>query len=191
MKRLQLLAMVLVLVAAPAGAASDEPTLVTRPGGGPALVIPRDSPVRFDGFDENGAARFQGRFELAGMFVYDCPTGCEPGMTEADVELTIRPVRELARRLPHWQDRGDELTVDIGAAPELRRKLVDDTQMERVLAGEMSVQGNGSIVVDGFTADFGCDYSPYYSVRFVALEKAPALVEAKGRGWPAVLRPQH
>ena len=57
-----------------AGAAPAERT-VPHPGGGPALVIPAGSPVKFRGFDKGGGARFSGRFVLSGTFIWDQDDG--------------------------------------------------------------------------------------------------------------------
>ena len=99
-----------------AGAAPAERT-VPHLGGGPALVIPAGSPVKFRGFDKDGGARFSGRFVLSGTFVYHCEVECEPGMTEADLDLGIVPDPGLAARLPHWKDRG-ETPVDYSQGGE-------------------------------------------------------------------------
>jgi hypothetical protein len=150
--------------------------IVPHPGGGPGLVIPPDSLVTFTGFDENGTALFSGEFNLTGKFVYDCPADCEPPMTEEDVELVIIPDPDVAARLPHWQERGDDMVVYIDDIEKVKRQIATRQQVDQLLAGKIpEVIGRLSIVADHYSADFGCDYSPYYAARFVAFSKPPRL----------------
>jgi hypothetical protein len=167
----------LLLAFLPAGAAPGE-TVIPHPGGGPALIVPAGSPVRFTGFDENGAAHFSGRFVLKGTFVYDCPADCEPGMTEDDIELQLLPDPELAAQLPHSQDRGDGMVLYIGEFAPVRRAIASRDSLKQLLAGKIAdVRGRVEIEVDEFAADFGCDYSPDYSARFIAVAKAPQVAD--------------
>jgi hypothetical protein len=161
----------LFIAVIPAGAAPGD-TVIARPGGGPALIVPAASPVRFTGFDENGVARFSGRFLLTGSFVYDCPADCDPGMTRDDVELQLIPDPELAARLPHWQDRGDRMVVEISTFKNIEPIIAGGHTLDDLLTGKISdVRGRLEIRVYDFAADFGCDYSPYYSAQFEALAK--------------------
>lgn len=153
--------------------------IVPHPNGGPALIIPANSPVLFSGFDENGTAQFSGRFKLNGQFVYDCPADCEPPATEDDVELVIILDPELAASLPHWENRGDGMTVYIGDIDRLKHTIATKGQVDDLLSGKIGdISGHLSIMVDRFAADFGCDYSPYYSARFVTLVEQYRLTRA-------------
>jgi hypothetical protein len=161
----------LLLVGAAPGA-----RIIPRPGGGPALVIPAASPVKFKGFDENGVAPFNGKFTLTGRFVYDCPADCEPPMTEDDVELVIIPDPEIAEQLPHWQDRGTGMVIYVDGYETAKRQIATQRQVDELLAGKIpQVSGRLSMVADHYSADLGCDNSPYYSARFVAFAKPPRL----------------
>jgi hypothetical protein len=148
------------------------------PGGGPALIVPARSPAQFTGFDEDGGARFSGRFVLSGTFVYHCEIECEPGMKEADLSFGIMPDRELAKRLPHWQDRGDGMIVDVSPIEKLRGKIAPRNRIDELLAGKIpDIRGRISVVVEDYSAGYGCDYSPYYSARFVSVVKPPQLAQ--------------
>jgi len=162
-----------------AGAAPAERT-VPHPGGGPALVIPAGSPLKFRGFDKDGGARFSGRFVLSGTFVYHCEVECEPGMTEADLDLGIVPDPGLAARLPHWKDRGENMIVELSGAGWLTGKLAARRLVVDLLAGKVpDIRGHIAVVVDRYSADFGCDYSPYYSARFISVATAPKLAKSE------------
>ena len=155
-------------------AAAPAAKVVPYPPGGPPMIIPADSPVKFTGFNKDGVAEFSGRFALTGTFVYDCPADCEPSMTEDDVELHVIPDTEIAARLPHWKDRGDGMVVDITGYDRVKRTIASKAAVAALLAGKIpDVRGRISVVVDHYVADYGCDYSPYYSARFVAFAKPP------------------
>ena len=165
------LAAALLLAGAAPGA-----RVVPYPPGGPPLIIPAGSPVHFTGFTKDGGARFSGRFVLSGTFVYHCEVECEPGMTEKDLSLGIVPDPELAARLPHWKDRGDNMIVDLSRAGSLTGKLAPRGHVADLLAGKVpDIRGHIAVVVDRFGADYGCDYSPYYSARFISVAKPPKL----------------
>lgn len=152
--------------------------VVPYPLGGPALIIPAKTPVKFVGFTKDGSARFKGRFLLSGTFVYHCEVECEAGMKEADLSFGIMPDQDVASRLPHWQDRGDGLVVDISPIEALRGKIAPRKQIDDLLAGKISdIRGHISVVVDDYSADYGCDYSPYYSAHFISVAKPPQLAQ--------------
>jgi hypothetical protein len=169
----------LVPLAAILAGATPAQKVIPRPAGGPALVDPAGSPVRFRGFDKEGAARFDGRFVLSGYFTYGCEYDCEGASAEQDLVFQIVPDPDLAKRLPRWTNSGD-LAIDIRQTEKLRSKIATKEQVSALLSGSMAdVHGHIAIVVDDFAADFGCDYSPYYSARFVAVAAAPKPAEAQ------------
>ena len=162
-----------------AGAAPGE-RIVPYPPGGPPLIIPAGSPVHFTGFTKDGGARFSGRFVLSGTFVYHCEVECEPGMTENDLSLGIVPDSALAKRLPHWKDRGDDMIVDLSRTSSLKGKLASGREIAGLLAGKVpDVRGRIAVVVDRYAADYGCDYSPYYSARFISIAESPQLAKSR------------
>lgn len=168
----------LPLAALLAGATPPQ-NVVPRPTGGPALVNPADSPVEFRGFDEDGVPRFDGRFVLSGYFTYGCEFDCEGQVTEQDLVFRIVPDPDLAKRLPRWTNTGD-MAIEIREAEKLRPRIATSRQVSALLSGKSAdVNGHIAIVVDNFAADFGCDYSPYYSARFVAVAAAPKPAEAR------------
>lgn len=169
----------LALVLALLGSSSGD-RVVRHPGGGPPLIVPAGSPVKFTGFDKNGVGKFSGRFVLSGTYVYHCEVECEPGMTERDLDIGILPDPSLAARLPHWKDRGDNMIVDLSGADTLRGKLGSPRQVADLIAGKTpDIRGRIAVVVDRYVTDYGCDYSPYYSARFIAVAKPPKLATSK------------
>lgn len=171
-----------VLALALVGAAPPA-KVIPHPGGGPALVVPRNSPVRFTGFDKNGAAHFSGRFELSGAFTYGCEYDCEGPVEEDSLSLALVPDTELAKRLPHWEDRGDRMAVYVDRADRLASSITTRQQHAALLSGKLAdVRGRLAITVDDYVADFGCDYSPAYSARFVELAKPPQLAQIEVDG---------
>ena len=167
-------------VAALLAAATPAENVIPRPTGGPSLISPAESPVEFQGFDEAGVARFDGRFVLSGYFTYGCEFDCEGAPTaEQDLVVRIVPDPELAKRLPRWSNSGD-VAIAVLQAEKLRPGIATKEQVEALVSGDIAdVHGHIAIVVDGFAADFGCDYSPYYSARFVAVAEAPKAASAQ------------
>ena len=160
-------------------AATPAQKVIPRPTGGPALISPAGSPVEFQGFDKDGAARFDGRFVLSGYFTYGCEFDCEGASAEQDLVFQILPDPDLAKRLPRWTNTGD-MVIDIREAEKLRPRIATSRQVSALLSEKSAdVHGHIAIVVDNFAADFGCDYSPYYSARFVAVAAAPKPAEAR------------
>jgi hypothetical protein len=158
--------------------------VIPHPGGGPALVIPAGSPVHFRGFDKNGVAHFSGRFLMTGSFTYGCNVDCEEvPLPRGNLDFNLVPDLELMKRLPHWQDRGDDMVIYIDRASRLESAIVSQKQLAGLLSGkDQDVRGRIAIMVDDYTADFGCDYSPAYSARFVSLPKPPTIAELKVDG---------
>ena len=154
--------------------------VIPHPGGGPALIVPSASPVKFKGFDKDGVAHFRGRFELRGAFTYGCEYDCEGSAAENSLSFELIPDADLAKRLPHWQERGDGMVIYIANADRLESAVATRQQEAALLSGKLAgIRGRISITVDDYTADFGCDYSPAYSARFVALKKPPKLAQVE------------
>jgi hypothetical protein len=167
----------MLLVGAVAG-----PQTVPHPGGGPALIIPAGSPVQFRGFDKEAVARFDGQFLLSGTFTLNCDM-CEPPATEDDVDLYVVPDQQLARRMPHWQGRGDRMAIEISNIERLKHSIASSRQLAGLASGKIrELRGRISIVADHYVADFGCDYSPYYAARFVKLPRPAKLAQVKVDG---------
>jgi hypothetical protein len=173
----------LALTALPAGAAPGD-KVYPHPGGGPALIVPAGSPVRFTGFDKNGVANFSGRFVLSGNFTYGCRLDCDTVPIDPNaLELNLLPDPDLAKRLPHWDGRGNEMVVEVDRISGLRAKVASPDQIAKILSGKIQeVRGRIAIVVDHYVADFGCDYSPYYAARFVSVAKPAKLAQIEING---------
>jgi hypothetical protein len=163
--------MLLSLGAAPAD------KIIPLPGdGGEALVVPRNSLVRFAAFNKSGdqayGARFNGRFVVEGTFVLDC-NYCEPGEKDNQLNLTIVPDAPTAARLPHWKVHDNDIAIDITDADSFIRTISTADERRRLLSGELDeIRGRATLVLDHFEADLDCD-SADYSARFVAVAKAP------------------
>ena len=158
------------------------PRTVPHPGGGPALIIPAASPVRFRGFDKNGVARFDGQFLLSGTFTLNCDM-CEQPATEDDVVLYVVPDQQFAQRMPHWQGRGDRMAIEISNIERLKHSIATSRQVAGVASGKIrELHGRISIVADHYVADLGCDNSPYYAARFVKLPRPAKLAQLKVDG---------
>ena len=161
-------------VAALLAAATPADNVIPRPSGGPSLIDPADNPVEFKGYDGAGVARFDGRFVLSGYFTYGCAFDWDGApVTEQDLVVRIVPDSELAKRLPRWSNSGD-MVIEVLRPEKLRPSIATAEHVKALISGEVAdVHGHIAVVVDGFAADFGCDYSPYYSARFVAVAEAP------------------
>ena len=152
--------------------------VVPYPLGGPPLIIPAGSPVHFIGFSKDGGARFSGRFELSGTFVYHCEVECEPGTKERDLSFGIMPDPDLATRMPHWKDRGDGMVIDLSYVESLRGKIASRRQVEALLSGKApDIRGHIVVLASDYSADYGCDYSPYYSARFISVVRRGNLAQ--------------
>jgi hypothetical protein len=161
-------------------AATPTQKIIPRPTGGPALINPAESPIEFQGFDKEGTARFHGRFVLSGYFTYGCEFDCQgASITEQDLVFRIMPDPDLAKRLPRWTNSGD-LAIDIRQMEKMKSRIATKEQVRALLSGSIvDVHGHIAILVDDFVADFGCDYSPNYSARFVAVAAPPKPAEAQ------------
>jgi hypothetical protein len=173
-----------VLAALACLGASPGARTIPHPGGGPALIVPAGSPVRFAGFDKNGVAHFKGRFQLNGNYTYGCRIDCEePPIPGDNLELNLLPDPSLTKRMPHWQDRGDDMVIELTATSKQLAALATRAQVAALRSGKLDeVRGHIVVTADDFVADFGCDYSPYYAARVVALSKPPTLAKLDIKG---------
>jgi hypothetical protein len=165
----------LILGAAPA------PTYVPLGKYDEGLVIPANSPVTFQHFDQYDSARFSGRFVLEGIFILDCDF-CEPGYKDNEIRLSIVPDPAIAARLPHWKVHDNDIAIIITNAGSFMRAVSTPAQRRLLLAGKLDeVRGRAAIVVDQYEASLDCD-SAGYSARFVAIAKPPKIAKAELNG---------
>jgi hypothetical protein len=185
----QLLRPALVPLAVLLASAAPAPTMIPHPQyPNHVLVIPRDSPVKFKGW-EDGEAVFKGQFLLTGGWSYGCAFGCSDPPVEADFQFELVPEKEIAARLPHWTRAGEprddgfgDYSIIITREAKLVATIVEP--MLRTALREEKVpyiQGRTSILVDDFRTGLSCDNS-YFSARFVAMAKAPKLAKAQPAG---------
>ena len=143
-----------------------------------ALVIPGDSPVRFQRFGKQDTAYFTGRFILTGQFRLECDF-CEGSGTENDLELYIVPDPALAARLPHWRKYNDDNRIFIKRKGTLVRSLGNRTERLEIAAGKRDdIHGRIAIMVDDFRLSIECD-SASITARYVAMVKPPQLAMTK------------
>jgi hypothetical protein len=158
--------------------AAPAPTYVPLGKYDEGVVIPANSPVAFQRFDQYDSARFSGRFVLEGVFVLDCDY-CEPGYKDNQIRLSIIPDPAIARRLPHWKVHDNDLAIIITNAGSFMRSVSTPTQRKLLLSGKLDeVRGRAAIVVDRFEASLNCD-SADYSARFVAIAKPPRIARVE------------
>jgi hypothetical protein len=166
---------VLIIGAAPA------PTYVPLCKYDEGLVIPANSPVTFQHFDQYDSAQFHGRFVLEGVFVLDCDF-CEPGYKDNQIRLSIIPDPAIAARLPHWKKHDNDIAIVITNAGSFMRAVSTPTQRRLLLSGKLDeVRGRAAIVVDQYEASLDCD-SADYSARFVAIAKPPKIAKLELKG---------
>jgi hypothetical protein len=147
---------------------------------GEALIVPRDSPVRFQRFDKYGGAHFSGRFVLSGSFTYGCTYDCDGPLTEDNLALHFVPDPELVKRLPHWRQHTNDMRIYIDRAAPFGQAVA--VQRAAILKGDLGeVTGRASIVVDEFTMTLECD-SASFTARFVKFEEPAALQEVRLAG---------
>jgi hypothetical protein len=145
------------------------------------LVIPANSPVTFQHFDQYDSAQFRGRFVLEGVFVLDCDY-CEPGYKDNEIRVSVVPDPAIAARLPHWKKHDNDIAIIITNAASFMRAVSTPAQRRLLLAGKLNeVRGRAAIVVDQYEASLECD-SAGYSARFVAIAKPPKLAKAELKG---------
>ena len=75
------------------------------------------------------------------------------------------------------------MAVYVDRADRLASSITTRQQHAALLSGKLAdVRGRLAITVDDYVADFGCDYSPAYSARFVELAKPPQLAQIEVDG---------
>jgi hypothetical protein len=159
------------------GAAPAE-RVIPFPDANDTLVIPRDSPVRFQRFGKEDTAYFTGKFILTGKFRLECDF-CEGSGTESDLELYIVPDPGLAARLPHWKKYNDDNRVFIKSKGKLVRSLGNTQERLEIAAGKRDdIHGRIAILVDDFRLSIECD-SASLTARYVAIAKPPQLAMTK------------
>ena len=144
-----------------------------------ALIIPADSPIKFERFDKYGVAHFAGRFTLTGTFSYSC-TDCEPGarnppLKRSDFHLEIVPDAALAARLPRWKMHRQDMIIEIRGASRLTDTIGNRQQRAALLRGKVdALHGRVAIVVGRFRTDIECDSAGWWA-NLVAVARAPKL----------------
>lgn len=147
------------------------------------IIVPPDSPVRFQNFDQYGRAHFTGKFVLTGAFTYRC-NYCEPGtkVTENDLEFSIVPDRILLSRLPHWKQHDNDMMVEILRAKRFTHLVTAAADRRALLSGKRDeVTGRIAVVVDDFQAGLDCD-SANFSAKFVSIAKPVRIAEVRLNG---------
>lgn len=145
------------------------------------LVIPANSPVMFQHFDQYDSAQFRGTFVLEGVFVLDCDF-CEPGYKDNEIRLSIIPDPAIAARLPHWKKHDNDIAIVITNAGSFMRAVSTPDQRRLLLSGKLDeVRGRAAIVVDQYEASLDCD-SADYSARFVAIAQPPKIAKVEFKG---------
>ncbi|THD72556.1 hypothetical protein [Phenylobacterium sp.] len=140
-----------------------------------ALIVPSDSPARFQRLGRHLDAHFTGRFTISGAFAYGCNLGCDAPLTERDLALYIVPDETLARRLPHWKAHDRDIRIYIDNPKPFGRKFVSARIRAALLNGKLGhVTGHATIVVDRLLATIECDTGGY-SVHLIAFAK-PATI---------------
>jgi len=169
--------MIHVAATAPACAAEQKIALAD---GADTLIIPANSPVRYQSTGKNDDIHFVGRFILTGEFHYGCASDCDD--KQPSFEFVIAPDADLKARLPHWSQRTGDLRISIDASRRLVPAIIPRRRLALVRAGKLdAVSGRVSILVENYTADIECD-APQYSVRFVALVKPVQVATASNSG---------
>lgn len=175
-ERLALLPLAALIVSASPG-----PQIIPLPGEdsyGEALIIPADSPVKFQRFDQYGRAHFSGRFALTGKFSWGCEWDCDGSTSVNEAEnfdLQLIPDADVAARLPRWKVHDNDIAVSISGASRFTHSITTSLQRADLASGRLEdVEGRVSITVDQFETGLDCD-SANASARFVAVTQAPKL----------------
>ncbi len=159
-------------------AAMPAPTFVPLGKYGEGVLVPPNSPVRFQHFNEYDSAQFNGRFVLEGVFVLDCDF-CEPGYKDNQIRLSMIPDPAIAARLPHWKVHDNDLAIVVTNAASFMRSVSTPAQRQLLLSGKLAeVRGRAAILVDHFEAGLDCD-SANYSARFIAVAKQPRITKVQ------------
>lgn len=159
-------------------AAAPGPKSYPLKGGEDVLIVPASSPVAFTNFDEL-TGNFEGRFILSGLLIYGCRIECDHQLQQPDLALFVIPDEPLARTLPHWQIRHDEVHVYFDNDTDLAAKVVSDAEQRALLSRKTTeVRKRVSLVVADFRLSIDCD-SAYYHARFVSVAKPSRLVKSR------------
>lgn len=135
-----------------------------------AIVIPANSPVKFERFDRYDRARFSGRFLVEGVYVIEC-ADCEPGYQGKRLHLSIFPDPPSAARLPHWKQHDNDIAIDISGAEQAIQALTTPAKRRLLMSSKLDeIRGRTAIWADRYEAGLDCD-SANYSAHFVALAK--------------------
>ena len=164
--------------------AAPAPRVIPLPGvPDEALIIPTDSPVKFHRWDKYGYAEFDGRFVLTGTFTYgNNEADYEGPLKDDDLEFRMVPDPQFAARLPNWKIRHNDMFILIKRGSMLGHSITSSREHAAILAGKIhGVHGRISIVVDNFRTGIECD-SANFTARFVAVSKAPRLVQVEFKG---------
>jgi hypothetical protein len=150
--------------------------IIPLPGlDGEAIVIPRDSPVRFRGWGKNDVAHFSGRFVLAGAYSYGCEFCDDWPIKDNEFSLKIVPDPALASRLPHWKLRSGHEALFIDGSERLNRTIGTPAERGALKAGKLDeIHGRIVVLVDHFDAGIECDGATY-SAHLVAVVKHPTV----------------
>ena len=158
------------------------PTIIPLPGDpDEAVIVPRDSPVKFRGWDKYGYAEFEGRFTLSGTFTYGCWSNCADDngpVEESDLDVRIVPDPSIGERLPHWRHRKNDMLILITRSRRLAASIASPRQHAALRSGKLEhLRGQTTIVVEQFETGLECD-SANFRARFVAIAKAAKLASA-------------
>jgi hypothetical protein len=133
-------------------AASGGGQMIPLPGGGDAIVVPKDSPVRFESWTrEDITANFSGRFQLKGRYQY-----------QGGDQLYLVPDPETVRRLPHWRDHGAPTLIFIDKSEGFVKAIIPPSALARLQHHRIrNVNGRITILADHFKASIDCDEASY------------------------------
>jgi hypothetical protein len=176
MKASAIAAVLFMIYAAGVASACADERKIDLAGGADSLIVPANSPVRYNFTGKYDDIHFVGRFILTGKFYYGCASDCDE--RDPSFELLIVPDADQQARLPHWSQRTREIRVSIGSDRRLVPGIVPKRELALVRAGKLdAVSGRVSILVDNYTAAIECD-APVYSVTFVGLVKSVQVAAA-------------
>jgi hypothetical protein len=171
-----------LLAFVPAQAAAGDKRIPVKGYNGHVLIVPHDSPIRFDHFGgkyDPNEVHFRGHFILSGKFSYGCDIECNPPLRDEDLILTIEPDAAVAARLPHWENGGDML-IYISRERRLIDAITSSADRARLRSGKIAnLDGRVTVIADKFVAAYECDH-PVYTARFVSLVRAPARTRISG-----------
>jgi hypothetical protein len=141
------------------------------------VVVPYNSPVRFDYLDKDHVAHFRGRFVLTGQFRLECDF-CEGDGKESDLVIYIVPDPALTARLPHWKIHNDDTRVFLTHETRLVHSIGTRREHLEIAVGTRDdIHGRLDVIVDDFRLAIDCD-SAFLSARYIALAKPPQLANS-------------